>query len=468
SNRVLNPLLTGVSDVQTISLVRWAFIWDYYLYYCYHISVFFYKRNKKPRNYSITSVPVQTQVKTHFSGKLWLKKAIEERYVKCVEDSKFSNIEPIGKGGFGEVNHANFETEFIRESTFQTPDVITISYIKTGLTDCEQQIKSVPGVPCDFIVCTNIKEACTALEWSANIDPPDAFLEGYFDRWAITKEYRTYIHIPSFTVSCDASGHLLNFNPHDPDYHDQNNPTQNPEQVADNQRNPYGYTKVPNVILPFLQTCSAGYEPADIYVGDPLFNGISWSQNSDNTCLNVRDNRSSRLSSCARNAQQGLIKMDAPFIYTKIDMTVCCNHQITVDVSRSVFPTTRLYINGNMIREELQKDLGNFISFGGQASDSSKLSKDGYGNFGPPGNGITLTFSSSSPQPPPLPGNCDKCYCNLNINNCFCSDSFSLYKSSLLEFGFCPACSCISQSYDSNNNFLLRLKVAYVCCNDVA
>src|SRR5437773_8205098 len=114
---------------------------------------------------------------------------------------------------------------------FSTPYILSISYIKGGLEfvkNCVIELTKV-GI-LNYAVCD-------ALQASSNNDPPDTFSNmndngGDFDKWARSKEYRGYIHIPSFNVSCDANGHLNSFNPHDPDYRDQSNPTKNPDRVV--------------------------------------------------------------------------------------------------------------------------------------------------------------------------------------------------------------------------------------------
>ncbi|CAG8546278.1 15086_t:CDS:2, partial [Gigaspora margarita] len=108
----------------------------------------------------------------------------------------------------------------------------------------------------------------------------------------------------------------------------------------------------------------------------------------DHACLNMYDNRSSRLSDCERKAQQTMLLIDAPFIYTKISMKVCCNRQITVDVSRTAFPQTRLYINGKKVDEKDQKDLGGLVAAEGQAMTFLDLSAVGHGNFAPLGDNL--------------------------------------------------------------------------------
>ncbi|KAF0373862.1 hypothetical protein F8M41_012947 [Gigaspora margarita] len=111
----------------------------------------------------------------------------------------------------------------------------------------------------------------------SNDYPPTNFSDmngigGDFDKWARRKEYRGYIYIPSFNVKCNAIGYLVTANPCDPDYHNKENPTKNPEQCDDAERNPYRYMKeyVPHVSL--------DYSSADVYTNDSPFNGIQWSK----------------------------------------------------------------------------------------------------------------------------------------------------------------------------------------------
>ncbi|CAG8705691.1 11656_t:CDS:1 [Gigaspora margarita] len=212
---------------------------------------------------------------------------------------------------------------------------------------------------------------------------------GDFDKWTRSKEYRGYIHIPSFNVKCDASGNLVTANPRDPDYRNKENPTKSPDQVDDAERNPYGYTKIP---LYARIKCTNEYEPADVYTEDLTFIGFQSkpkSFNNRDTCLNILDFRTSRLSNCSRYAQQELTGTDAPFIFTNVNMKVCCNRQVSITIDRSVFPQTRLYIDGKMVGEQEQTDLGQFILSGGRQPDPSKLSKVGHGKIARSGKSLT-------------------------------------------------------------------------------
>ncbi|CAG8554060.1 12078_t:CDS:2, partial [Dentiscutata heterogama] len=170
-------------------------------------------------------------------------------------------------------------------------------------------------------------------------------------------------------------GYLVSANPRDPDYHNQENPTKNPEKVADAEHNPYGYTKIPQAPWGthwLYQTSSVGYEQVDIYTEDPTFNGFQSKPINSNTCLNIHNFRTSRLSPCARHAQQEITKMDAPFIFTNVNMK------------------THLYIDGKMVSKREQTDLGKFIQSGGSQPDPSKLSKAGHGKIAHSASHLTL------------------------------------------------------------------------------
>ncbi|CAG8736121.1 18608_t:CDS:2 [Dentiscutata erythropus] len=287
-----------------------------------------------------------------------------------------------------------------------TPDVLSIPYIKKALTDCNQQLINAKNLVtpqelrgdngCFFapfpeqfnpytMICPDIDTACCALTLTDNDDPPDSFSNmngkgGDFDVWARKKEYRTYIHIPSFNIKCDASSHIVSYNNlHDPDYkYQNNNPTQHPELIVDSERDLYGYTKAPYAnslytkipckfpyIAPTAILPCCGYNLAEVYTKKPF-----------------------NLSDCERKAQQTMLFMDAPFIYSKISMKVCCNYQITVDISRTAFPQTCLYINGKKVDEKDQKDLSGLVAAGGRVMTSFGLSAVGHGNFAPSGDNL--------------------------------------------------------------------------------
>ncbi|CAG8476093.1 24344_t:CDS:2 [Cetraspora pellucida] len=176
--------------------------------------------------------------------------------------------------------------------TFQTPDVLTISYIKNNLNFFDYCNKQLNDVVEGY---AQRKLACGALKLSTNDDPPIFFsnmngIGSDFDKWARKKEY-------SFNIKCDAKGKLITANPYDSDYCNKENSTKNPEQCNDAKRNPYGYTKISNLLS--HNPITYKYESADIYTEDPTFIRFQLKPktfNNNDTCLNILDFRTSQLS----------------------------------------------------------------------------------------------------------------------------------------------------------------------------
>ncbi|CAG8824643.1 25147_t:CDS:2, partial [Dentiscutata erythropus] len=184
--------------------------------------------------------------------------------------------------------------------------------------------------------------ACKGLSDSANNDPPTNFS----NMNGIVLTLNMMLKVILFRLILEILTIVIN---------------KNPEKVANAERNPYGYTKIPQVPWEtrwLYQTCPVGYEQADIYTEDPTFNGFQSKPINSNICLNIHNFRTSRLSSCAQRAQQEMTKTDAPFIFTTVNMKVCCDRQVSITINRSIFPQTRLYIDGKMVGEREQTDLG--------------------------------------------------------------------------------------------------------------
>lgn len=263
---------------------------------------------------------------------------------------------------------------------FTTPDIKVVQYIKDDgnfFNECKSSLdKTLHG---QLISKLNykgkeyfIQVACFALDLSANVNPPDSFLlETDWNNWRDTQEYRGYTHIQAFDITC-ANGHLTSYNPRDPDYLDNNNPTSNPNIVLNMNNDPYGYTKG-----------LGSFDSGDTY--EKPFNGIKWNPNVDNTCLEVIDRRASRISNLDRLIQFSIIlpHTDAPFVFRSVKSTFCCSGSVSITVDHSTFPTIRLYTDGNLVKEVYQSDLGNFIASAGYISSIADLSLPGQGVIAP-------------------------------------------------------------------------------------
>ncbi|CAG8504700.1 7830_t:CDS:2 [Racocetra fulgida] len=60
----------------------------------------------------MSSISGQSQANS--DNKQLLQKAIEDGYVKCISYSKFTNVQPIAQGGYGEISYADWETGGIK------------------------------------------------------------------------------------------------------------------------------------------------------------------------------------------------------------------------------------------------------------------------------------------------------------------------------------------------------------------
>ena len=287
--------------------------------------------------------------------------------------------------------------------TYLTPDIKVIQWIKDdgNFTDeCTNSLEATlrgqlnPGI---VESPAEITAACIALDFSANVDPPNSFSSGTdWDNWRNTKEYRGYTHVPAFTVTCDGNT-LMSFTPpSDPQFVDAGNPTSDPNDVpsADQNRNPYGYTKVP-------QGLSNAYDLGDTY--SPPYNGIQWS--SDSSCVHVFDSRAARIANGDRQLQYTVLPhTDAPFIFRQVQLEICCSSGCNAEqvrVSRSTVPTSALYINGNQVSQIYQTELGEFIASGGYVDTQTDLSPIGDGVFAPEGDAHTWSSCAPASTNPP-------------------------------------------------------------------
>ena len=256
--------------------------------------------------------------------------------------------------------------------TIVTPDVAVVQWIENDgqfNSECQNQLAS------HFL---NWPLICGALAVSTNNNPPDHFAgPGYrdWDNWTASKEYRGYIHLPSMTVVCDSNNQIVNANPRDLEYVDENNPTGRLDVIKDPNRSPYGYTKIP-----------MRYELGDVYL-DKQYNGLSWSYSLPHgsarakETIHLNDQRAARLADVERHGQWLLTQYDAPFIYDATDVYVSCvSGNTDVFVNASTFPSTQLYINGRKVNggSIKQDHLYEFIAAGGH-----NLANPGHGVLAP-------------------------------------------------------------------------------------
>jgi hypothetical protein len=231
-----------------------------------------------------------------------------------------------------------------------TPDIKVTQHIRDiDLVTCiPDLLADVPALREEFInpllttsATAKASAACVGLKASANIEPPPMFNAASWVNFKASKEYRGYIHIPPIQVTCDA-GKVVNYT--------------NPADEHD-----YGYSKIPGLSGPIFDSAEVYRDPAS-----PNFNTYAFIEGLPHfPVLSVLDQRASRLSTPERLAQFLVTSKDAPFIYLTIQLHInCLIGRIILDIERSVFPTTRLYINDKFVNEQVQANLGKFIAAG--------------------------------------------------------------------------------------------------------
>lgn len=273
--------------------------------------------------------------------------------------------------------------------SIQTPDIKVVQYIK-DLPSISLPTPNIPGgidipggpipVECVSGVSDTLGVAalpiCSALDISQNPEPPTFFTEQSWEEFKASNEYRTYIQIPSFTVFSDGQN-IVNYTQFNQEF----NPGFTPDVIGDviDDATPYDLPRT--------------YSPSDVYTGP--YNGSNISPLGSSS-LGVTNRGGARVSDAERVQQFEVADFvgtgyDAPFVYTEVEEVIPADGSpIRVTVNRSEFPTTRLYINNQLIVPEKAQvsDLSNFFVSGGTV-----LNPPGEGNFAPAGDSISVSVS---------------------------------------------------------------------------
>ena len=248
----------------------------------------------------------------------------------------------------------------------QTPDIKVVQYID-DLPSSPLPSECIRGVE-DTIGVLAASLICPALDVSQNPEPPISFTEQSWEDFKASKEYRGYIQIPSFTVFSDGQN-IVSYT----QFEQESNPGFTPIIIGD--------LPPPNIFVPSPRI----YGPAEAYPD----NGSSISQLGSNS-LTVENFVATRLILEERLGQFLLTKYDAPFAYVRLEEVIPADGSpIEVTVRRSEFPSTKLYVNNELVAEEAQvSDLSNFFISGGTV-----LNPPGEGNFAPAGDTISTSVS---------------------------------------------------------------------------
>ena len=211
---------------------------------------------------------------------------------------------------------------------------------------------------------TLFKFMIAGLAESANSDPPTSFSSGGMygkksGAWVVSKEYRGFMRIAPFKIHCDANTKKLAPKPCTDgkklsDFYD------GAESTID-----HGWTKEPlnSFSRGELRTAAPGGTPAPGSI-KAISAGDRGSNNKD-SCVTYTAYFAARIANPLRTAQAVVSLFDAPFIWQDLRSTVCCDGTYDVHMTRSVFPTSSLYVNMDQVAVGGQYRLGDFIRSGG-------------------------------------------------------------------------------------------------------
>jgi len=285
-------------------------------------------------------------------------------------------------------------SDLVPVTKFVTPDIKVIQYIHPlDAKQCARDLVAQLGVSKPSALA-----ACGFLSVSANPLPPPRIPDDQtWTAFVNSKEYRGYIHIPPLTVNCSGG------------------------EVAAIDNIPVGGPGLHGLILPGFEH-SLGYtpprpfegltdySPAEPFVTDKAGTSVADLMNNDGVFEVTRPGgnalitymTASRIATVERVAAFPILGFDAPYIWTVTQLRVNCQGDESVSIANSEFPTTNLYINGQLVRFYRQTDLPQFIKDGG-----TKLNDIGVGYLAlDPTCGTNVHWGTKALLGQPDPGGC--------------------------------------------------------------
>jgi hypothetical protein len=255
-------------------------------------------------------------------------------------------------------------------STGATTTVISDSYASVEYI----QSFSLSGCITDLIQHRLVGPAkatalCSALRLSANSAPPTQLNAQTIGPFEASKEYRGFMMVPSFAVTCSAAGEVLS------------------TTLAGDS--PFyaslGFTKAPDKIY----SSGESYNPQD-----PSFDtGVLAFVTDPDGAVTISYRWASRIATLERDAQYRISGYDAPFVWLTFDEKIGCSGQQEARFDYTNFPATDLYINGAEVSHSGETNsFANFMAQGGRV-----LHPPGYGNLAFPCN--IRQFDNGNSQP---------------------------------------------------------------------
>jgi hypothetical protein len=210
---------------------------------------------------------------------------------------------------------------------------------------------------------------CGALRDSANSAPPSQLNAQTIGRFESSKEYRGFMMVPSFALTCSASGEVLS------------------TSLAGDS--PFyaslGFTKAPRKIF----SSGESYNPQD-----PSFDtgALTFITDPDGA-VTISYRWASRIATLERKGQYLISGYDAPYVWLTFDEKIGCDGQQKARFDYTNFPATDLYINGVEVSHSKETNsFAHFIKQGGKV-----LNPPGYGNLAFPC--VVKQFDNGNSQP---------------------------------------------------------------------
>ncbi len=236
-----------------------------------------------------------------------------------------------------------------------TPDLKIVQFLQIPLADCVREIRPL-------IIGGRKQEralaACGFLVGSSNPDPPADLSGAAWERFVASKEFRGFVHLPSFKVSCD-SGVITSIE----------------------QQGVFGISSGWTPILLASRPGRLIYEKAEPFRGQEIFAldqpAITESLDKSSAIISVRSG--ARIAKAARAGQYGILHYDAPYIWTATHVKISCDGEVLAVAGHSDIPRVAAYVDNRLVGSTTQSlDLQGFVKSGGRLP-----SRTGQGKLAP-------------------------------------------------------------------------------------
>lgn len=236
------------------------------------------------------------------------------------------------------------------ERTLTAPRIQLTAHIRDfSPGDYQRELDAHPGIDHGLFRRLAQKAALQVIRTSANREPPQAMDAKSWDRFRESGEHRGYVDAVGFSITCEG-----------------NTVTKTTPPFVETSP---GYTKEP------LGGFTLGEE---LITAEGFTPGTSVETSDDATCATAYVRQGSRMHEGARSQNRLAFGYDAPFIWSNVSQTLCCDERSSVDVLTSAFPTHRLYVDGTLISDTQQRGWADFIVAGGREHNAA-----GYGFLAP-------------------------------------------------------------------------------------